>query len=308
MENKITAGIWFVFIGLILLFHNIDVIDFNFIATLKYWPLLIVIVGINLMVQNRANGNYIKIGANVLFLGWITYAGLTAPASHWTSELLNNKDIKIGNLDDDDPLSNRVEILTDSSATSASLEFNGGAGKFEINTDSAQQLVAAHSENENMGMNIRSRVEEGKQLVELNAKPTNDSKKTGKVFIQINQNQLWDLEFNYGAASIEGDLSKLRFKNLDINTGASNMDVKLGMPKTEVARIAIATGASKIHFSIPKEAAAKIKYSSILSKNSFEGFEKNKNGVAQTANYNEAANKFEIELDGAANTFTITRY
>lgn len=308
MENKITSGIWFVFIGLILLLHNIDVIDFNFIATLKYWPLLIVIVGINLIVQNRANGNYIKIAANTLFLGWIAYVGLTAPSTHWTSELLNNKDINFGDFDENESLLNSVETDIDSAATTASLEFNGGSGKFEINTDSAQHLVTAHSEDESMGMNIKSHVEEGKQLVVLNAKPAGKSKKSGKVFIHINPRQLWDLEFNYGAASMNADLSSLRFKNLEINTGASDMDLKLGNPNSEVTKIAIATGASKIHFRIPKDADAKVKYSSILSKNSFEGFEKTDKGIAQTANYDQSINKFEIELEGAANTFTITRY
>lgn len=309
MENKITSGIWFVFIGIILLLHNIDVINFNFIATLKYWPLLIVIVGINLMVQNRMYGNYIKIAANVLFLGWITYVGLTSPSSHWTSELFNNRDIKIGDLDDDAELLNSVQTEIDSSADAASLEFNGGAGKFDIRGDSTSKLVSAHSENDNMGMNIQSKVEEGKQRVILNAKPTNNNnKKTGKVFIEINEKQLWDLEFNYGAATIDGDLSNVRFNNLEINTGASDMNLKLGMPQSEVSNINIATGASKIHFNIPKEAAISVKYSSILSKNSFEGFKTKKNGKALTANYEEATMKFDIELDGAANTFTITRY
>lgn len=308
MENKITSGIWFVFIGLILLLHNIDVISFNFFAIIKFWPLLIVIGGINLIVQNRANGNYIKIAANVLFLSWITYVGLSTPSRHWTSEILNNKDIRVGDLEDDEPLLNQVEAEKDTGISDASLEFNGGAGKFEIRPSAALPLVAAKSENADMGMNIRSKVENGSQKIVLNAKPTTDSKKSGTVFIDVNKDVLWNFEFNYGAAAINGDLSTLRFKNLEINTGASNMDLKIGMPQAEVSKIAIATGASKINFSIPKEAAIRVKYSSILSKNSFEGFESKKNGIAKTANYDEASAKFEIELDGAANTFTITRY
>ncbi|TDS15988.1 LiaI-LiaF-like domain-containing protein [Sphingobacterium paludis] len=308
MENKITSGIWFVFIGLILLLHNIDVIDFNFIATLKYWPLLIVIVGINLMVQNRVYGNYIKIACNVIFLGWLTYVGLTKPSTHWASDLLNNKDIKIGDLDDRDPLVQQVESALDDSASEAKLEFNGGAGKFSVNSSDISQLITAKSDDDKMGMNIKSSLNSGKQIVVLNAKPITDGKKTGMVSIHLNATPLWDFEFNYGAATIDGDLSALRFKNLAINTGASNMDLKLGMPEVERSKINIATGASKIHFSIPKEAAISVKYSSILSKNAFEGFATKKNGKAKTANYDEATKKFDIELDGAANTFTITRY
>ncbi|KGE15415.1 LiaI-LiaF-like domain-containing protein [Sphingobacterium deserti] len=308
MENKITSGIWFVFIGLILLLHNIDVIDFNFIAILKYWPLLIVIVGINLIVQNRVYGNYIKIACNLMFLGWITYVGLTKPSTHWTTDLLNNRDIKIGDLDDTDSLQQQVEVALDSAIPEAKLEFNGGAGKFKLTASDIGQLITAKSGDNKMGMNIKSSQDNGNQIVVLNAKPITDGKQTGAVLIDLNKKPLWDFEFNYGAATIEGDLSTLRFKNLEINTGASKMDLKLGMPQIERSRINIATGASKIHFSIPKDAAISVKYSSILSKNAFEGFKSKKNGRAVTANYDEAPTKFDIELDGAANTFTITRY
>ncbi|WP_437921892.1 LiaI-LiaF-like domain-containing protein [Sphingobacterium sp. LRF_L2] len=308
MENKITSGIWFVFIGMVLLLHNINVIDFNFVPTLKYWPLLIVIVGINLMVQNKVYGNYIKIASNVLFLGWIFYIGITSPSTHWTESLLNNKNIQIGDLEDGQPFENNVQASIDSGIHEARLEFNGGAGKFELTATNKEQLLTAKSQDNAMGMNLQSTINEGVQELTLNAKPVSDNKKSGAVLIDLNPDILWDFELNYGAANITGDLSSLSFKNLEINTGASNLDLTLGAPKSETAKIAIATGASKIHFHIPEDAAISVKYSSILSKNSFEGFETKKNGIAKTANYDSADKKYDIEIDGAANTFKITRY
>ncbi|MFD1768399.1 LiaI-LiaF-like domain-containing protein [Sphingobacterium suaedae] len=308
MENKITSGIWFVFIGLILLLHNLDVIDFNFWATLKYWPLLIVIVGINLMVQNRNYGSYIKIGCNVLFLGWIFYVGMVTPSSHWAGNLFNNKDIRIGDLDDSTPLQNEVHALLDSTISESTLEFNGGAGNFHIQSLAGDTLVAATSADQDMGMNIETSRRDNRQQVVINAKPTSKKKKSAQVAIGISAEPLWNLELNYGAANISGDITHVRFKKLEINTGASNMDLTLGSPQEGTAKIAIATGASKIHFRIPKDAAIRVKYSSILSKNSFEDFATNKDGIAKTANYEERNKKFDIELDGAANTFTISRY
>src|SRR5690606_24495956 len=108
MENKITSGIWFVFIGVVLLLHNLDIIHFNFWATIKYWPLLIIIMGVNLIAQNKLYGNYIKIGCNVLFLGWIFYVGMTASETDWTEQLYNSKYFNIENTDKNGPLSDMV--------------------------------------------------------------------------------------------------------------------------------------------------------------------------------------------------------
>lgn len=308
MENKLTSGIWFVFIGLVLLLHNLDIIYFNFWATIKYWPLLIIIVGINLIAQNKAYANYIKIGANVLFLGWILYVGMTAAKTDWSEQLFNGKNINVGNIDDSEPLSNTVHTPFDPTMEESTLEFNGGAGKFEMKVGEKANLVSAKAKTDDMGMNIKTTQEENKQKVVINAKPASKSKRSNTVLINLHPDILWNLNLNYGAANINNDLSTLKFRNLEINMGASNMDLTLGSPRIGISKIDIATGASKIHFRIPKDAAVKVEYISILSKNSFEGFETNESGVAKTANYDEAENKFDIELEGAANNFTITRY
>ncbi|PRD52587.1 LiaI-LiaF-like domain-containing protein [Sphingobacterium gobiense] len=308
MENKITSGIWFVFIGMVLLLHNLDVIHFNFWATIKYWPLLIIIVGINLIAQNKTFGNYIKIGCNVLFLGWIFYVGLTAPKTDWSEQLFNGKNISMDNINDDEPLLNAVHAPLDPTVKESTLEFNGGAGKFELQVEEGSNLVSARAKTDDMGLNIKTTQEADKQTVVINAKPGTSKNKTNTVLIGLNPQVDWHLILNYGAANFKGDLSSLRFKTLEVNTGASTMDLTLGEPTIGISKIDVATGASKIYFRVPKDAAIKVEYTSILSKNSFEGFETNESGIAKTANYENAENKFDIQLEGAANNFTLTRY
>lgn len=309
MENKITSGIWFVFIGLVLLLHNLEVIDFNFWATIKYWPLLIIILGINLIAQNKAYGNYIKIGCNVLFLGWVLYVGISAPATNWTEQLFNRRNIEVGDIDSSESMSNEVHTAFDPAVKESTFEFNGGAGKFEMKAQESAHLISARAKTDDMGLNIQTRkTTDNKQKVTINAKPVSGGKQSNTVIVDINPHVLWNLNLNYGAASINGDLATLQFQKLELNAGASHVSLTLGSPQIGVSKIDISTGASTIHLRIPKDAAIKAAYTTILSKNSFEGFESNEKGVAKTANYEVAENKFDIELQGAANTFKITRY
>ena len=156
-------------------------------------------------------------------------------------------------------------------------------------------------------MQMDSKFKNGVQSLEVNAKSSRAAKK-GEMEMSLNEKPEWDLSFNYGAANIKGDLQKLRIAKLEINAGASNLDLTLGEPQVPTAKIEIATGASKIHLRIPKDAAVKVEYTSLVSKNHFEGFATQGNGEAKTANYDSAAQKYTIEFNGAANNFTISRY
>src|SRR5690606_32289061 len=162
---KLISGVWFVFIGVVLLLHNLDIVHFNFWATIKYWPLLIIIMGINLIAQNKLYGNYIKIGCNILFLGWIFYVGMTASKTDWTEQLFNGKNINIGNIDDSEPQSNAVSTPINPSMEETMLEFIGGAGKFEMKVGKKDNLVSARAKTDDMGMNMKTTQEDGKQKV-----------------------------------------------------------------------------------------------------------------------------------------------
>lgn len=309
MENKITSGIWFVFIGLILLLHNLNVIDFNFWATLKFWPLLIVIIGINLMVQNKAYGTYIKIGANVLFLGWILFVGLTSRSSDWREALFTNRNVNISDLEGDEHFSSEVSLPLDSIAGEAKLEFNGGAGTFNLKAEESDKLIHGISKDNSSGLHVNGIFSDSIPKVELNVKPMGKrQKKSGATDIILNSSVVWNMELNYGAATLAGDLSTLQINTLEINTGASTMSLKLGMPQSGTSSIEIATGASTIDFNIPKDAAIQVTYSAFMSSNSFEDLDTIKKGVAQTKNYSTAKDKYKIHIEGAANTFSIHRY
>lgn len=304
MVNKITSGIWFVFIGLVLLLHNIGVIHFNVWPTLRYWPLLVIILGINLIFQNKIFGKYIKIGCNILFLGWILYVGLSDKDSNWIEyTVIRDKASGAGV-----SAEQKVQTRYTDAIREAHLEFNGAGGTFQMQGAPGEYLVSAESKDGSMGMDIKTTEESSKKQITINAKPTTQSKKKNRASITLHSNVLWDLHLNYGAANIQSDLSHLKLKTMELNTGASNINFTLGRPRTGISKIDISTGASNINLRIPKDAAAKVSYTAILSKNSFEGFETNKKGVAKTANYDKAANKYDIELEGAANNFKISRY
>jgi hypothetical protein len=49
-----------------------------------------------------------------------------------------------------------------------------------------------------------------------------------KVDLQLNENPIWDFSFNFGAAKAKFDLSHYKVRDIQLNTGAANVWMKLG--------------------------------------------------------------------------------
>src|SRR5690606_42094432 len=95
MRGTISTGIWLVFFGIVALLHNFDVVHFNFYAILKYWPLIIISVGINLMFQYKNFGTAIIIAANVAICAFLAVIGYTSEEKfNWKDKINFERSVK----------------------------------------------------------------------------------------------------------------------------------------------------------------------------------------------------------------------
>lgn len=307
MENKVSTGVTLVFIGLVLLLHSTDVISFNLFALFKYWPLLIILAGINILVKKKPYGNYISVGCNILVLSWLFYVGTTSKQPSWFNNDYVTIDMGNKSAKSEDPPKVVVSQPLDNTKQ-ASLTFNTGEGTFKIKSADDDKLAKAFSGNDNTSLQLEVKDAGDKKEMTLKSRAVNDNKSGSNVEVTLNRSATWDLDLNFGAAKMDADLSDIRFRTLKINNGASKVDVKLGEPTLGTSRVEINAGASKIELRIPKGTAVQLKQESIFSKNDLEGLTTKADGIAESDDYEQATNKIFIELKGAANKVTISRY
>lgn len=306
-SNTIISGIWLVCIGLVILLHNFDIIDFNFWAIIKLIPLLIIALGINLIVQNKPYGGYITIAVNVVICSILLIKGLTTAKDTYSSQDLFSENISIDN-DSDADMVQRVESIYENDQK-AELIFNGGSGNYVFEQKDSAKLFEAWSINDKMGIELKTTKKDDQKTIIVNSKSFGKSKnKTNTTYFTFHKNPIWDLEFNIGAANFTCDLSGYKLSKMNINSGAANLKLTLGEPLNGVTKIEIATAASKIYLKLPKDAACSYTQESILSSKKISGFDIQEGGVYKTSNFDEATNRYEIDLTGAANSFEVTRY
>ncbi|GGH04685.1 hypothetical protein FAZ19_05465 [Sphingobacterium alkalisoli] len=305
MNSKITTGIWFIFFGIIILLHNFGVVNFNFYAIFKYWPLIIVAIGANLILQNRKFGTLITSIINVAICIFLMIIGLTSSEKFSFNNFAN---INIENSNDTLGLQQVVSLPFTDDIQKVGFEVNAGATALLLDSHPSEELIKASSPSGNMGLKLKVTGENPLEKIELINKIKNDSSPGNTINFALNKNPIWNMEFNIGASSFKGDLSAYKLAYLSINSGAASIDLTFGQPNVGITTIEINTAASSCKIQLPKSAACMIENDSFLSGKKFKGLDIKEGNKHKTTNFDNEENKYIIKITGAANSLSINRF
>lgn len=304
--ERIFWGIILIFVGGIFLLENFDVIDFSWGYIWRFWPILLIITGINILFS-RYNS---KIGAiiigivTIIGLGFMTYKGLErnpyGSEEHWfddsSSENLLNE-------------STYTEEYEDRFAY-AKLDISGGASQFEINSSTEKLFEANLRETKNnyilkktdydsvVNLGLKSKVAKGFKF---------EDEGFGKVKMMLNTQPIWDIYLKMGAGEANFDFKDFKVKNIDLKGGAAEFNLTLGN-LMDTVNVNAETGIAAVKIQIPENVGCMIKNSSGLSSKHFEGFTEKGKGNYETPNFNASAKKIYIVLKGGLSDLQVTRY
>ncbi len=320
MKSKgVFWGVLLIAVGLLFVLRNLGYFYFSWHSFWKLWPVILLVLGISLLPVKgfiRIIIAFVVIAVSVVFLTddtRDTSESWNEPWNwNWNDRSWNN-DWNDNNQDepnaDTDTWSN--QLLTEENNTAiqnAVLDLDAVAGEFHISPTDAYLLKFEREGNvgkysldaENAGSSVVLKLSmNGQKIRSGNIK--NDAT------ISLNPAIIWDLKVDAGAAKIDFDLSPFKIDRIDVDGGASSLNLKIGdlYDKTDIR---INTGASAIKIEVPKSAGCELHTSTVLSSKSFEGFDKIDNGYYQTKDYSTTTKKIIIKIDAAVSDVRVVRY
>ncbi|MFD0748618.1 LiaI-LiaF-like domain-containing protein [Mucilaginibacter calamicampi] len=322
-SNKLFPGVVLILIGLMFMLRNYGFLHFHFWNLFYLWPIIIVIIGINLIFANNRStwATVLKLGVIVVGFGLLFFGNFSNHNPFWGRYSYHVDDDD----DDDDNYSEGrritklegasvfTENYTDSIRV-AQLNISGGATTYKLN-DTTNQLFSANTQ-EYFG-NYQLTTNKNDSLYVLNFKMRDNSKgrfdwndghkKSNIAMFKLNVNPEWDINIATGATDLDFDLSKYKVRKLDLAGGAGAFKIKFGQPLT-TTNVDISTGASDVDIDIPNTAACRITRSSAFSSSDFEGFTKVGDGAYETPGFANATNKIYIKIKGGMSSFSVKRY
>jgi Domain of unknown function (DUF5668) len=296
----------------------------------KYWPIMIILAGIAVLFnENKTIFN----PTTALLIAFAILLGIYNATSNTVNDLKSeiNEDFNFNYNDDDDmemeenfgnmtdSLDNnqstqKFAVSLDNTISEATLELGGGAAEFHLEESDAVNLFQADTKLNGSKFKLEDEKKGNKHEIVFKMKSKNNSNdiRLGKnsnndVYLKLSKKPVWEIDMNVGASDLQFDLSTYKIKKLDLETGAANMDLKLGGLMKE-SNIKVNSGVARIKISVPKEVACEIEMDGALNAKDFDGFVKSESGKWRSENYDASKNKINIKLSSGLSALSIDRY
>lgn len=300
-SGQLFWGLFLLTIGALFLLIKYDVIcsDFGFVWDL--WPLIFVLWGAIVIFKNSLVRPVISALFGI-FLAVMLF-GLFA-------NIFSGFGFSY-NFSDKDNFSESFSEEYNDSIAYADFHLNSGAGTFELGRTTTTKLLEGEAYGTLAEYDFISDIVDSSAYIEfsLHKKHFNffDGKLRNHLDIALNENPVWDFNLDFGAAKGRFDLSPFKVKNVDLNTGASNVRLKLG-DRLDSTNVDIEMGAAALRIEIPENSGCQIKGEMVLMSRSLPGFDKIGKGYYETTDFENAAKKIFIRIEGGVASFKVVRY
>lgn len=292
--GRLFFGLLIVFIGFAFLSNSLGWGWFDAVEWWRFWPAFIILWGLSLLGGRSRSGGWIAIGVAFIIIVFIVAASINAAWLPMRSA---------GPLETHD-----LAITREADATSAVIRFDLGAADVAV-TGGTDQSVSGTYVARGPNLTTSSRLADGVQTVILET-PSRRGWQLGDwgkttLDVKLDTTRPTELRLQGGAFSGDFDLRDLLLTRLDIDAGASSIDLKLG-DKVASTKVTVEAGASSVNVSLPKGVGARAKVDAGLSSKSLPDFKKLDDDTYETENYAGAEKKIDLDFDLGVSSLNLT--
>jgi len=294
-------------LGLVFLLVNFGFIPgVTALSLLNLWPLLLILVGVDIAIGRRWPLAALGIDVAVIALGLAFVA--TQPSFLGTPFWIVNGSAG----------GERDVSVARQRATSLSLDINGGAGRFRVSGGSTM-LVEAHSGNDDLRLR-RADFDKAGEHADVRIDQSGSRRVGGATTVvetRIASDVATELSINGGAGEFIIDLADVVVSRAELNVGAASLTITLPKPAapstsapttkpTADVSIEINAGASNIFIDVPEGVEARVTTTgALLSLRSTNTLVTVSGNSAETPGYASATARITVRVTAGASSITI---
>lgn len=316
-KEKIVWGVVLLGAGAILLLRNMGLIDFYWSSVFRFWPVIIILIGFNMLIPRSRAGNVASVLVTLAAVAFLAYAGMQNLRYPWGEDQGTrnwfNRHVDRSSEDSKRVFEHEVTHEFNAGFQEASLTIRGGAVSYEIEDPTEEHLFWSKSESVSdthvldvQETAVGTALELLFHMKDTDGRTWTFEEDENEVKMRLHPAPVWAINLQMGAGEADFDLRKYTLNKLHVACGAASVKAKLGAPKGHVD-VHVESGAASIKLEVPRSAACRIEVTSALSSRSFKGFTKQSDGSFTTPNYDSASDRYDIKLEGGMSTFTIER-
>lgn len=340
-RNGLFWGIFLLTFGVLFLARNNGWLDFDWHELVNLWPVLLILAGINLILERRGNPAsfvttvMLAVAVPTTLFGFFSHhRDRDGFGLHWRDHEDDNDSYNGNNDDDNDDneeeyrsdrdrrdSDNTTSVQTntftetmEADTREAVLKLAGGAGRFVI-SEPTTELIKADTKLTAGSYSMTVDRDATTHIPTVELKPSDDKQdidiKDGKfenrVDIHLNEKPVWTMDVALGAGQGDLDLSAYAVKSLKLGAGAADLDLKLGA-KADQVDVKLDVGAASVTVHIPKEVGCRVRKDGALNLEQLDDFTDVGGGEFVSPGYETAKKKMNIRFDGGISRFKVVRY
>lgn len=315
-REKFIWGVILLLGGGVLLMDNLGVFDFHWRSVMQMWPVIIIMVGINLLLPKRGAGRAVSLIITVIALLFLVSVGISTPKNDFWGFETNNWFERGGQRSErSSSRAKSTHILSqvyEAEIQSVKLNIHGGAVRYEIEDATDDHLFWARNETTIGGHQLDYRtLSDSSAQLDFSMKNTqsndwNLGSNKNEAKMRLHRSPVWEINLKMGAGSADFDLRDYKIARLDMDCGASSVEAKLGDPYGHSV-LDFNGGAASVEIEIPESAACRITVNSALTSKDFPGFEKQTDGSFETPGYRDSGDRYTIRFSGGVSSFSVKR-
>lgn len=297
--GRVFWGVLLLVIGGLFLLNNLGWYYPDWSGIWKLWPVVLILWGISALVPNQ-KVKWIFSAFMAILLGMILF---------WI--------FSFGWIDTDgmfvrgDAKTQYMNKAYSPDIRRAVLEVGTGATRIEIN-GTTEDLVEVEARSQFGEYDFKTSQTEDVANVDLSFqtdgvhwRPGSGRRNFAK--IKLHPEVMWDLVMRIGAAKAELNLSEFKTERIRIEAGAASIRLRLGAHSPETS-VDLQTGVASVIIEVPTDVGCRVEVDAPLSKKSFQGLRKVRDGFYESDNYQIAQKKINIEFDAGVSKLVVKRY
>jgi hypothetical protein len=192
-------------------------------------------------------------------------------------------------------------------AAKVALDFDHGAGSVQVTGDAPAGTAIAGTKGS--GMEVESHLSGDTLTIDIDAGPSFIpflGPDGGTWRFQLTREVPVEMKVDAGASSLDFDFTDTKLTFIGVDTGASSLKMKLPANAGRTL-VDVESGAATIDITVPFGVGARIRCEQGISTQNIDTvrFPMISGGLYQSSDFDTAANKAEINLEGGANTVNI---
>lgn len=301
-SSNLFWGFFLVTFGSLYLVARYSTFIIDWYSIWELWPILIILAGLSIIVK----GTFFKPILSVLI--GILLAFLAFGFFNDVFDVFESNDYERRSWREYSE--NYYNLDYNENIEHVNLKIKAGAGKFNIEK-TTDDLIKGYSRGNIDQYNFTSTNKDSVAWVELDMKEVdfdlNNTSLQNHLQVSLNEKPTYSINLEIGAAKSYFNLIPFDVKNLVLQTGATDTKIKLGN-KSKLTYVNVELGAASLQIYIPKTSGCKITGEMVMMAKDLSGFINDGSDYYYTENYESAAEKIIMEIEGGISSFEVKRY